>query len=223
MAADQPDARTSALSKQIESNLDSIVQIAEKWLRRLKRRRHQVRLATAFLTTLVVFFGFAGFTFGYILEEYSFAFFLGHSVIILTLLGLIALASLLSGVVAYFLLGRNQDAKLEDLSNTVNEIKKREAESKGVMTADVLVLAEKIMTLVPELVRKRNQDSFLFGLLAFVLTVIPAKPPLALLIAVLVWLFFRYEMNKDYEKEVAKFEEQRQLFEQRKQEFLQTL
>jgi hypothetical protein len=60
-------------------------------------------------------------------------------------------------------------------------------------------------------------------LLAFVLTVLPAKPPLALLIAVLVWLFFRYEMNKDYEKEVAKFEEQRQIFEQRKQEFLQTL
>ena len=220
-AADTSDA--SAQSKRIESNLDSIVEIAEKWMRRLKTRRQQVRLATAILTTLVVFFLFAGFTFGYILEEYSFAFFLGHSFVILALLGLIAVASLLSGLVAYFSLGRDQDTKLEDLSKTIGAIKKSEAESKGVMTADVLALAEKILTLVPELVRKRNQDSFLFGLLAFVLTVIPAKPPLALLIGVLVWLFFRYEMNKDYEKEVAKFEEQGKIFEQRKQEFLQTL
>ena len=213
----------SALGQQIQSNLESIVDIAEKWLRRLRRRRKEVKLATAFLTTLLVFFGFTAFTFGYILEEYSFSFFSLHPNVILTMLGLIAIASILSGVVSYFSLGRKQDTKLDDLANAINEIKKRNSENQGAMTVDVLTLAEKIMTLLPELVRKRNQDSFLFGIVAFVIALIPAKAPLALLIGVLVWLFFRYEMNKDYEKEVAKFEEQRRIFEQRKQEFLETL
>jgi hypothetical protein len=213
----------SAISSQIRSNLDSIVDIAEKWLRRLRMRRNEVKLATAFLTTLLVLFGFAAFTFGYILTQYSISFFSLHPNIILTLLALIAVASILSGVVSYFAFGRKQDAKLDDLANAINEIKKRNSETQGAMSTDVLSLAEKIMTLLPELVRKRNQDSFLFGIVAFVLTVIPAKPPLALLIGVLVWLFFRHEMNKDYEKEVAKFEEQKKIFEQRKQEFLETL
>ncbi|MDA4112302.1 MAG: hypothetical protein OK439_07150 [Thaumarchaeota archaeon] len=214
---------SSAPGRQIQSNLDSIVDIAEKWLRRLRGRRKQVKLATAFLTTLLVFFGFAAFTFGYILTQYSFSFFSLHPSIILTLLALIGIASILSGVVSYFGLGRKQDARLDELAGAINEIKKRNSENHGAMTADVLSFAEKIITLLPELVRKRNQDSFLFGIVAFVLTVLPAKPPLALLIGVLVWLFFRYEMNKDYEKEVAKFEEQRQIFERRKQEFLETL
>ena len=127
------------------------------------------------------------------------------------------------GVIGYYRQGRSQDAKLKDLSNAINGIKKRDSQDKEPISVDVLSLVEKIMTVLPELVRKRNQDSFLFGLLAFVITVIPGKPPLALLIAVAVWLSFRYEMNKDYQKEVAKFEEQKRLFEQRKQEFLETL
>ena len=212
----------AAVSRQIQSNLDSIVDIAEKWLRRLRRRRKQIRLATAFLTTLLVLFGFTAFTFGYIMT-YSFSFFSSHPSVILAFLGLIAVASILSGVVSYFAIGRKQDASLDDLANVISQIKKHNSENQGVMTVDVLSLAEKIMSLLPELVRKRNQDSFLFGIVAFVLTVIPAKLPLALLIGVLVWLFFRYEMNRDYEKEVAKFEAQRRIFEQRKQEFLETL
>ena len=220
MAAGTPDNEARI---KIESNIDSIVDISERWLRRLQRRRKQVKLATAILTFLVVFFGLGAFTIGFILIEYSVSFFDLHGLLVLSLLGLITVGALASGVVAYYRLGKSQDAKLRDLSNAISEIKKRDSRDKGPISVDVLSLVEKIMALVPELVRKRNQDSFLFGLLAFVITVIPAKPPLALLIAVLVWLYFRYEMNKGYEKEVAKFEEQRQLFEQRKQEFLETL
>ncbi len=220
MAAGTPG---DGAKEKIESHIDSIVEIAERWLRRLQRRRRQVKVATAFLTFLVVFFALGAFTVGFILEEYSVAFFDEHGLLVLSLLGLITIGALASGIVAYYRLGKSQDAKLEDLSNAISEIKKRDSSDKGPISVDVLSLVEKIMALVPELVRKRNQDSFLFGLLAFVITVIPAKPPLALLIAVLVWLSFRYEMNKGYEKEVAKFEEQRRLFEQRKQEFLETL
>jgi hypothetical protein len=220
LALGNPDDKAR---QKIESNIDSIVDIAERWLRRLERRRKQVKLATAILTFLVVFFAFGAFTVGYIIEEYSISFFDAHGLLMLSLIGLIGIGALAGGVIGYYRQGRSQDAKLKDLSNAINGIKKRDSQDKEPISVDVLSLVEKIMTVLPELVRKRNQDSFLFGLLAFVITVIPAKPPLALLIAVAVWLSFRYEMNKDYQKEVAKFEEQKRLFEQRKQEFLETL
>jgi ABC-type multidrug transport system fused ATPase/permease subunit len=217
---DSPHDKT-ALGQQIKTNLDSIVDIAEKWLLRLRRRRKQVKLASAFLTTLLVLAGLAAVSFGYITSQYSLSFFQEHTFLILTLFGVIAVIAILCGVASYFFQGRKQDSKLDELARLISEMK--QSDSASTMSYDVLSIAEKILTLLPEVVRKRNQDSFLFGILAFVITILPAKLPLALLIGVLVWLYFRYEMNKGYDKEILRFEEQRKQFEQRKQEFMETL
>jgi len=211
----------TALGQQIEANLDSIVGIAEKWLSRLRRRRKQVKLASAVLTTLLVLVGLAAVTFGYIMYNFSVSFFPNHPILIITLLGIVAITAIASGVLSYFFQGRKQDASLNELANLISRMKQRNVQ--GVTGPDVLAMTEKILTLLPEVVRKRNKDSFLFGILAFVITVLPAKLPLAILIGVLVWLYFRYEMNKGYDKEISKFEEQRKQFEQRKQEFMETL
>jgi len=209
------------LGQQIETNLNSIVDIAEKWLSRLRRRRKQVKLASAFLTTLLVLAGLAAVSVGYIVDQYSISFFHDHPFLILTLLGAIAIIAILCGVLSYFVQGRKQDASLNELANLISQMKQRNTGSPT--SPNVLSITEKILTLLPEVDRKRNQDSFLFGILAFVITILPAKLPLAILIGVLVWLYFRYEMNKGYDKEISRFEEQRKQFEQRKQEFMETL
>ncbi len=211
--------------QEIKSNIDSIIDISEKWLVKLRRRRKQVKLAGAILTTLLVFVGSVAVALGYILSEYSIGFFIQHRVIFLIVLLAAGIIAIFSGVASYMVQGRKQDKSLDELASLISQIKKelQNAQNQGPISADMLPLAEKILALVPEVVRKRNQDSFLFGILAFVITIIPAKLPFAILIGVLVWLYFRYEMNKDYDREIARFQEQKQLFERRKNEFMQTL
>ena len=92
------------------------------------------------------------------------------------------------------------------------------------ITEDALSLAEKIMTLLPELVRKRDQDSLLFGVVAFIVAgIVGSNLAVAILVGAMVWLYFRYETTKTYEQETSKFEEQKRIFEQRKKDFIATL
>jgi hypothetical protein len=96
-------------------------------------------------------------------------------------------------------------------------------EGEGI-TENALSLADKILTLLPGLVRRRNQDSILYGIVAFILAgIIGMNPAVAILVGAIVWLYFRYETKKSYDQEIAKIEEQKKVLEQRKQDFLATL
>ena len=224
---------STALKAQIESSLNSILEISENWLKKLQKRQFQIKLVGAVLTTLLVWVGIAACVVGYVLVEVPsrsgrlalLSFVRSHPFFDFSLLALVFFAGVAGGIASYLLIGRKREASLRELSNLIGEARRKEnaSESQGSRTVDLLALTEKIMALLPEVVRKRNQDSFLFGLLTFVLLAIPATPPVALLLGVIVWLYFRYEMNKGYDREISRFEEQRRLFEQRKQEFLQTL
>jgi len=218
-----PD-ESATLKAQIRSNIESIIDIAEKWVRRIKRRQQEVRLASAFLTTLLVFFILAGIIIGFILVTSAPVEYLQlHSKFVLSLFASIATISVAVGALSYlFLYGKRQRMALDELSNLIDEMRRNIDSPQGGTSVNALALAEKIMQLLPDIVRKRNQDSFLFGIVAFILTVWTG-PAIAVLIGVLVWLYFRYEMNRDYANEIFKFEEQRRLFEQRKKEFLETL
>ena len=96
-------------------------------------------------------------------------------------------------------------------------------EGEGI-TENALFLADKILNLLPGLVRRRNQDSILYGIVAFILAgLIGRNAAIAILVGAIVWVYFRYETRKSYDKEIAKIEEQKRVLEQRKQEFLETL
>ena len=85
-------------------------------------------------------------------------------------------------------------------------------------------MADRMMTLLPQLARKRNQDSFLFGIVAFIIVDIFVKNvAVSVLVGVIVWLYFRYETRKTYEQEIAILEEQKRVFEQRKKDFIESL
>jgi chromate transport protein ChrA len=85
-------------------------------------------------------------------------------------------------------------------------------------------LAEKIVTLLPELVSKRKHDSLLFGAVAFIVTnVVISNFAVAIIAGVLVWLYVRHRTKKTYEHEMSKYQEQQRVFEQRKKDFIDTL
>jgi predicted membrane protein len=198
-----------------------------------------VRLASSFLTTSLVFvavgLGLSAYFFSQ--DQLNFHDFSQSQVstkekFLIFSLGISALAAgIASGIATYFLLKRKHNEELKGVSSLVSEMKNKmgqryDKQTNGVegITADALTLADKIMTLLPELVRKRNQDALLFGAVAFIIAnIVGHNAAAAVIVGVIVWLFFRYEAKKARESEMSKLEEQKKVFEQRKRDFLDSL
>lgn len=225
--------------QEIQSSLNSIVESSDKWLERLRRREFRVRLAGSFLTgSLVLMAVGAVAILGFYLsqgEEIDDFFEQQSLVFQFSLLGAAAAAGLISGILTYFFLKRKHDTRMKDLSSLITEMKKKTNEQQQKNNANVvgggegitkeaLSLAEKIVTLLPELVRKRKHDSLLFGAVAFIVTnVVVSNLVVAIIVGVLVWLYVRHRTKKSYEHEMSKYEEQKRVFEQRKRDFIDTL
>lgn len=224
--------------QEIQSSLNSIVESSDKWLERLRRREFRVRLAGSFLTgSLVLMAVGAAAILGFYLsqgEEIDDFFEQQSLAFQFSLVGAAAAAGLISGILTYFFLKRKHDTRMKDLSSLITEMKKKTNEQQqnnanvggggeGI-TKEALSLAEKIVTLLPELVRKRKHDSLLFGAVAFIVTnVVINNLVVAIIVGVLVWLYVRHRTKKSYEHEMSKYEEQKRVFEQRKKDFIDTL
>ena len=223
--------------QEIQSSLNSIVESSDKWLERLRRREFRVRLAGSFLTgSLVLMAVGAAAILGFYLsqgEEIDDFFEQQSLAFQFSLVGAAAAAGLISGILTYFFLKRKHDTRMKDLSSLITEMKKKTNEQhqnnanvgggEGI-TKEALSLAEKIVTLLPELVRKRKHDSLLFGAVAFIVTnVVVSNLVVAIIVGVLVWLYVRHRTKKSYEHEMSKYEEQKRVFEQRKRDFIDTL
>ena len=224
--------------QEIQFTLNSIVESSDKWLERLRRREFRVRLAGSFLTgSLVLMAVGAAAILGFYLsqgEEIDDFFEQQSLAFQFSLLGAAAAAGLISGILTYFFLKRKHDTRMKDLSSLITEMKKKTNEQQqnnanvvgggeGI-TKEALSLAEKIVTLLPELVRKRKHDSLLFGAVAFIVTnVVISNLVVAIIVGVLVWLYVRHRTKKSYEHEMSKYEEQKRVFEQRKKDFIDTL
>lgn len=222
--------------QEIQSSLNSIVESSDKWLERLRRREFRVRLAGSFLTgSLVLMAVGAAAILGFYLsqgEEIDDFFEQQSLAFQFSLLGAAASAGLISGILTYFFLKRKHDTRMKDLSSLITEMKKKTNEQQknanvgggeGI-TKEALSLAEKIVTLLPELVRKRKHDSLLFGAVAFIVTnFVISNLVVAIIVGVLVWLYVRHRTKKSYEHEMSKYEEQKRVFEQRKKDFIDTL
>jgi uncharacterized membrane protein (DUF106 family) len=221
--------------QEIQSSLNSIVESSDKWVERLRRREFRVRLAGSFLAGSLVLVAVGAAILGFFLsqgEEID-AFFEQQSLAFqFSLASSAAIAGLISGIATYFLLKRKHNARMKDLSSLMAEMKKKTNEQQknangaggeGI-TKEALSLAEKIVTLLPELVRKRKHDSLLFGAVAFIVTnVVVSNFVVAIIVGVLVWLYVRHRTKKTYEHEMSKYEEQKRVFEQRKKDFIDTL
>ena len=223
--------------QEIQSSLNSIVESSDKWLERLRRREFRVRLAGSFLTgSLVLMAVGAAAILGFYLsqgEEIDDFFEQQSLAFQFSLLGAAAAAGLISGILTYFFLKRKHDTRMKDLSSLITEMKKKTNEQQqnnanvgggeGI-TKEALSLAEKIVALLPELVRTRKHDSLLFGAVAFIVTnVVVSNFVVAIIVGVLVWLYVRHRTKKSYEHEMSKYEEQKRVFEQRKKDFIDTL
>lgn len=227
----------------IQSSLNSIVESLDIWVERIRKREFHVRLAASFLTgSLVLLAVGAGILLALVASAGILDFYLSPNqdieiffeqqslVFQFALAGSAAFVGLISGIITYFLLKRKHEARMKDLFSLVGEMKKKQSQQNNAtiggegITENALLLAERIITLLPELVRKRKHDSLLFGAVAFiVINAIVDNFGVAFVLGVLVWLYARYKTKKTYEYEISKYEEQKRVFEQRKKDFMDTL
>jgi hypothetical protein len=205
---------------EIEVSLAAIRDIAQRWLVYIKKRQHRVKIAKAFLAGFVVLFILASIGVAAVLTQYPRSFFIENRDFTIAMLGAVVLSGIVTGVVSFIWLGKKQDpslAKLSELVDGMNNIRSQH-------TVDTAIaVTERFLQELPSLVRKRSRDSFLFGMVAFVLVSILALPPAGIIVGISVWLYFRYETNRTYEREISQLEEQKIAFERRKREFIETL
>ena len=139
-------------------------------------------------------------------------------------------------IIVYFILRWRQGTRAKELSSLISQMRKRlneydrrqkrrlSAEQEGSMVEDAFSLTDRILTVLPEVARKRSLDSLLFGVSAFILTLLVSRILwIALVVGIAVGLYSAYETMRSYEREIAKFEEQKRSYEQRKDDFLATL
>ena len=208
----------------IQGSLSSIIESSTRLLQRLKDRERSVRIASSVLT------GFLGLVIGAIIASilsqsipYLFVF---NPKVAIILVGPPLITGVASGVITYLLLKRRHKMRLEELSSLIAEMEntnEQSAISHGIIE-DAIRLADKTTTLLPQLVRRRHQDSILFGVVAFLVSdIITRSVPVAVLIGAIVWLYFRYENSRSYEREISRLELQRRAFEERRNNLMETL
>ncbi len=209
-------------SAEIDSGVASIMRTAEKSEGSLRKRELRSRIARSIIIGFLVCAVILAILSAYFLAS-SIRIFPLHTSTDFRLFITSAVSSWLGGsFITYVILSKRKNPHLEELSELISQIKKnREAES---TTENALSLADRILTILPEMTRKRTEDSVFYGILAFIASLVASQfLPAAIIVGVAVWLLLRYQMNKSYKREVAKFEEQRRAFEKRKKDFLESL
>jgi ABC-type multidrug transport system fused ATPase/permease subunit len=215
----------------------------------LKRRQLEVRLVTSLVTLVLVFFGTLVIdalallistnlisTSSSTLSTNFNNYIQQHPSVLFSLAGPAFLTAPVSAIVVYFVLRWRQGSKTKELSSLISQMKIKleeydrrqkknlnQVQQGGIIEA-AFSLTDQILVVLPGVARKRMLDSLLFGLGAFILTLLVSQIlAIALVVGVAVGLYSTYETRRSYEREIAKFEEQERNYEQRKDDFLATL
>ncbi len=233
----------------IQSSLRSIVETAESWLRRLKRRQLQVRLISSLVILVLVFFTTLIFdALALLISANLFStsnstlstnfnnYIHQHPNVLYGLVGPAFLTAPVCALLAYLILRWRHNSRTKDLTSLISQMKIKLAEydrrqtknmspeRQGGFVEDAFSLTDQILTVLPEVARKRTLDFLLFGLGAFILALLVSQNlGIAVLVGAAVGLYSAYQTKRSYERQISKFEEQKKNYEQRKDDFVATL
>jgi hypothetical protein len=235
--------------QEIQYSLRSIVETAESWLKRLKRRQLQVRLISSLVVLVLVFFatlvlgGLALLISANLITTSSSTlstnfnnYIQQHPNVLYGLVGPAFLTAPVAAILTYFLLGWRQNSKTKELLTLISQMKTKlneydrrqkrnlSPEQQGGIVEDAFSLTDQILTVLPEVARKRTLDSLLFGLGALILALLVSQNfGIAVLVGAAIGLYSAFETRRSHERQISKFEEQKKNYEQRKDDFLATL
>jgi hypothetical protein len=198
-SGEEPGQRT-------EQVLNDIVLDADEYYNYLSKKRVSETRLDVLVVSLVVWFA----SFAVIGATTVFAFKLGIEYLVISFLVAIVIA-IGAGLVTY-LVRRRRGSKFAELSVLLTKMKQGDVSAEdGIRLMDAMHQARLVA-------RKRKMDSaFEYGILAFALVaLVGTSAGFGALAGVIVYLYFRFEALRQYEKEERKYEES-------KKELLQSL
>jgi hypothetical protein len=177
---------------------NDIIQASERCYGQLAGSEKGNRIAWAFLSALLVFVG--SIVLILVLDATPFKptdYFLQNGpALYFEVVGVLSIAT---GVL-YYVLAMRRPSKYVSLSELISRAR-REGESNREV---LLELVSQMIQVLPKMKQDKYDDSFFYGVLAFFLTAFLF--PWNLVIAVAIWLYFRYEATSEYSREIMRFD-----------------
>ena len=204
---------------EVDSSIKTLVDVCERWISYLRNRRGQELRSNATLIGLTVWAAVIAGIFVSNASLYPVTMYLvNHQELVAPFLAIVSLTSLLVGVSSYFVLRRDKRKGFSELSDVVARIKGDQNVSENALS-----LVDKLLAISPQVLGKRQEDALLYGLVAFVLAAFVAGVPISIFVGAGVWLYSKYEMNREHDQETSRLQEWKRKFEQQKNSFVQSL
>ena len=146
----------------------------------------------------------------------------------------IPVLGLIAGLVTYFYAKKSfikpfllHKRALQELKRAINEKKAKETN----VIEKTLQLIDQMSLWVPKLKQHKSDEAQAYGFAALLIVAFVSflfgtwivGLPISILIATIVWLYFRYEKRKEAELQIQEFNAWKQKFEKEKASFLETV
>jgi len=198
----------------------------------MDKRRDDAGWLGALAGISVWFFGVIGlFIVNLFADMYATKYFIKHPGSNLVYLGALLALSLPTGLITYFYAKKRYTEEYVSWKNTIHGLKKAVTENKAEEASVIektLQVMDQTSAWLPDLMRYKNEEALAYGFVAFLLTALvsansPLGMPIASLVGVMVWLYFRYERRKETDQQIKELEAWRRRFEEGKGSFLKSV
>ncbi len=207
--------------REVFASVEAIGRIGSRWSDYLRRRERHLVIAKSLVYGGLIFFLLVAAVISYVASEYDIAYFVAHKEQFVPYFEVAILIGVGTVVASLAILNRRTESRMREVSELVNQLKGGAGGHEEAWKA--LAATRKMLDALPEIARPRTQDALIYGLLSFVLVAIVARPVVGVAVALVIFLYFRYEGTKTYQTELSRLEEQRKVFEEKMQVFTQSL
>jgi len=198
----------------------------------IRKRRDEAGWLGILVGILVWFFGVIGVVIvNFLTDNYATKYFIEHPGSNLIYFGFLLALSLPIGLITYFYAKKRYTEEYIPWKDTLNGLKKTVAENKTKDTSIIettLQLMDQTNAWFLDVMQYKSEEALTYGLVAFLITAFisansPIGVPIALLIGVIIWLYFRYEKRKETAQQIQTFKAWRKKFEEGKNYFLKNV
>lgn len=221
------------------SSLSEIFGYMERLVNYLIRKRRDEARWLGVLTAVITWsFGVIGVVIvNFLADNYATKYFIEHPGSNLIYFTLLLALSIPIGLTAYFYAKKRYVEKYMPWKKTLDEVEKSLAENEvreKSVVEPTLQLMDRTSEWFSETVKYKREEPLIYGIAAFLITAfvsaysplglpVSLRLPVSLLIGVIVWLYFRYEKQREIAQEVKTYEAWRKKFEEGKESFLESI
>lgn len=216
----------------VSSLLLEVFDYAERLMAYLARKKEKAAFwLGVFSAAAVLFIGVVGVVIVNVFADmYATRYFLEHPSFVGIYIAILLVLSVVAASIAFFRAKKRYMKEHASQMEVLGKLKK--GISAGTFEENpaesALKLMDQISMWLLEAVRYKREEAAAYGLVAFTLTALifsfsVSRLPFALLIGIIVWLYFRHEKQMEATRETQKFEYYRKKFEEEKRLFLKKL